>query len=401
MINTTTFLECKFFTNTQDTIEPDLLDFCKTISESKQLSMMGNSLAVMNVSVVDRLLQRWKKEMMNITPYYAIKSLPDNQIIDKMSYFDCASSAEFKQVIGRGKNPKNIIFANTAKRPNDILEARDYGIELMTADSIFEVQKILELYPECGIVLRVAPSDAGATFTTFAHKFGSVSFENSKAIIDLCIKNLKGFSFHVGCGQTDIEAWSNAMILVDQLYQYVLSEYPEYYDSVYMIDIGGGYSSDVTAIQLTDIRKSLNNWIMKYYDKQWIAEPGRFFSADVMTLLCPIISKNLRNNDRQYYVLGDSIHHTFSCIIFDLHKPRQLTCDDWDATLKLCDGSMVGFTCDGVDVLYHGLLPYDLPIGTILILEGIGAYSTASANSFNGFTAPEVVYYDQSHNEKT
>ena len=394
MINTSTFLECKFFTNTTDIIAPDLMKFCKKISEEKQLSMMGNSLAIMNVSVVDKLLNKWESEMKNITPYYAIKSLPDDKILDKMTYFDCASSAEFKQVIGRGKHPENIIFANTAKRPNDIIEARDYGINLMTADSIFEVKKILELYPECGIVLRVAPSDAGAQFTTFAHKFGSVSFDNSKKIIDTCIGNLKGFSFHTGCGQTDIDAWSNAMILVDELFRYVLSEYPDYYDKVKIIDIGGGYSTDSTAIQLTDIRKSLNSWMEKYSDKNWIAEPGRFFSADVMTLLCPIISKNLRNDNRQYYVIGNSIHHTFSCIIFDLHKPRDLTLLDWDANLNLCDGTMVGETCDGIDVLYHGVLPYDLPIGTILVFEGIGAYSNASANHFNGFLPPEVVYYN-------
>ena len=114
-----------------------------------------------------------------------------------------------------------------------------------------------------------------------------------------------------------------------------------------------------------------------------------------MTVLCPIISKNLRNDDRQYYVIGNSIHHTFSCIIFDLHKPRDLVPKDWKEDLELCDGTIVGETCDGIDVLYHGLMPYDLPIGTILIFEGIGAYSNASANQFNGFLPPEVVYYNR------
>ena len=389
------FMECKFFTNTKETIDPKLLQFCKRMSHTKQLSMKGCSLTVMNVDKVDDLLHQWHSEMKDITPYYAIKALPDNKIIDKMSYFDCASAAEFKQVIDRGKNPKNIIYANTAKRPADIMEAKLYGIELMTADSVYEVQKILEIYPECGIVLRLAPCDAGASFTTFAHKFGSVSYENSKDIIDLCYKNLKGFSFHVGCGQTDLNAWSNAMLLVDELFDYIKLCYYDYYKHVKMIDIGGGYSSDSTAIQLTDIRVSLNSWINKYADKNWIAEPGRFFSSHLMTVLCPIISKNLRNDDRQYYVIGNSIHHTFSCIIFDLHKPRQLVPKDWKEDLELCDGTMVGETCDGIDVLYHGLLPYDLPIGTILIFEGIGAYSNASANHFNGFTPPEVVYYNR------
>jgi len=386
-------LECKFFTNTADTIDEDLKTFCERIVKIKQISNSGESISVLNTALVDTLLDRWNTEMKGITPYYAVKALPDDKIIDKMTYFDCASAAEFKNVISRGKNPENIIYANTAKRPFDIIEAKNHGVKLMTADSIFEVEKMMRLYPECGVVLRVAPSDSGAQFTKFAHKFGSVSNENSKRIIDKCYKNLKGISFHVGCGQTNINAWSDAMLLVDELFTHVKQKYPEHYDNVNIIDIGGGYCSDVTALQLTDIRETLNNWMVKYSDKRWIAEPGRFFCADVMTLLCPIISKNLRDNDRQYYVIGNSIHHTFSCIIFDLHKPRQLTAADWPPNTVLCDGTIVGETCDGIDVLYHGIMPYDLDIGAILIFQGIGAYSNASANHFNGFLPPENVYY--------
>ena len=386
-------LECKFFTNTADTIDEDLKTFCVRIAKIKQISNSGESISVLNIALVDTLLDRWNTEMKGITPYYAVKALPDDKIIDKMTYFDCASAAEFKNVISRGKNPENIIYANTAKRPFDIIEAKNHGVKLMTADSIFEVDKMMQLYPECGIVLRVAPSDSGAQFTKFAHKFGSVTSDNSKRIIDKCYKNMKGISFHVGCGQTNINAWSDAMLLVDELFTYIKQKYPDYYDNVNIIDIGGGYCSDVTALQLTDIRESLNNWMGKYNDKRWIAEPGRFFCADVMTLLCPIISKNLRDNDRQYYVIGNSIHHTFSCIIFDLHKPRQLTADDWPPNTVLCDGPIVGETCDGIDVLYHGIMPYDLDIGAILIFQGIGAYSNASANQFNGFLPPESVYY--------
>jgi ornithine decarboxylase len=386
-------LECKFFVNTSDTIDANLRAYCENIANIKQISHTGKSVSVMNTALVDNLLDRWNAEMSGITPYYAVKALPDEKIIDKMTYFDCASAAEFKGVIARGKNPENIIYANTAKRPMDIVEAKNYGIKVMTADSIHEVEKILRLYPECGIVLRVAPSDSGAQFTKFAHKFGSVTSENSKRIIDRCPKNIRGFSFHVGCGQTNINAWSDAMMLVEELFEYIKSNHPDCYETANIIDIGGGYCSDVTALHLTDIRASLNDWMIRYSDKRWIAEPGRFFCADVMTLLCPIISKNLRDDDRQYYVIGNSIHHTFSCIIFDLHKPRQLTAEDWPPNTTLCDGTVVGETCDGVDVLYHGILPYDLDIGTVLIFQGIGAYSNASANHFNGFTPPETVYY--------
>ena len=254
-------LECKFFTNTNETIDPKLKKFCEEISKTKQISNTGKSIAILNTSLVDNLIQRWNTEMKDIIPYYAVKALPDDKIIDKMSYFDCASATEFKNVISRGKNPENIIYANTAKRPIDIIEAQNHGVKIMTADSIFEIEKMLKLYPDCGIVLRVAPSDSGAQFTKFAHKFGSVSSDKSKEIIDRCYKNLKGFSFHVGCGQTNINAWSDAMLIVDDLFDYIKNKYPEYYEKISIIDIGGGYCSDVNALQLIDIRLSLNKWI--------------------------------------------------------------------------------------------------------------------------------------------
>ena len=87
------------------------------------------------------------------------------------------------------------------------------------------------------------------------------------------------------------------------------------------------------------------------------------------------------------------IHHTFSCIIFDLHKPKQLSEEDWGR--DTIDGVIVGETCDGVDVLYNGLVGKDLEIGDVLVFEKIGAYSNASANHFNGFEPPKVVYFNR------
>lgn len=395
-------LEMKWFTSTKDIIQPKLMRFCKKVSEDRKINFTGQSVAVLDVNLVDKLIKKWETEMTGITPYYAVKALPDNKIIEKMNYFDCASAQEIKQVLSLGKNPNNIIYANTAKRPQDILDAKNLGVKLTTVDGIWEADKINSIYPECGLVLRICASDKGAQFTTFAHKFGSVTSEKSKHIIDKYHKNIRGFSFHVGCGQTNINAWSEAMEIVDELFEYIKKQYPECYNNVEYIDMGGGYSTDDKSLQIIDIRKSINHWKAKYHDKKWIAEPGRFFCADVLTLLCPIISKNLRDKDRQYYVIGNSIHHTFSCIIFDLHKPRDLTEDDFPPNelgdISLCDGTVVGETCDGVDVLYHGLVPYDLDIGTVLVFGGMGAYSNASANHFNGFHPPEIIYYYDDEN---
>ena len=384
-------VNCKFFDDSL-THDTELWKFYESTAKSLHLSFTGQSICVINPNLVDDLLKKWEREMSGILPFYAVKALPDDRIIKKMKYFDCASAQEFKQVISLGADPKNIIYANTAKRPADIVEAKKCGIKLMTLDSIFEADKIMSLYPECGLVLRLAVSDKGAQFTTFAHKFGSTSVENSKKIIDKYFKKIKGFSFHVGCGQTNKNAWSDAMEMVDELFSYVLEKYPMYYDNITFIDIGGGYSTDSNSLPLTTIRCSLDFWKEKYFDKVWIAEPGRFFCADTMTLLCPIISKNMRHG-KQYYVIGNSIHHTFSCIIFDLHKPKQLSEEDWG--IDVVEGVIVGETCDGVDVLYNGLVGKDLEIGDVLVFEKIGAYSNASANHFNGFEPPKVVYFNR------
>ena len=240
MINTFRMLEMKWFTSTKDIVKPKLMQFCKTLSENHNLSFTGQSLAVLDVNLVDKLIKKWETEMTGITPYYAVKALPDNKIIEKMSFFDCASAQEIKQVLALGKNPENIIYANTAKRPNDIYEAKELGVKLTTVDGIWEADKIMNIYPECGLVVRICASDKGAQFTTFAHKFGSVSSEKSKQIIDKYIGNIKGFSFHVGCGQTNINAWSEAMEIVDELFEYIKVKYPMYYDNVQYIDMGGG-----------------------------------------------------------------------------------------------------------------------------------------------------------------
>lgn len=390
-------VQCNMFCNSNFKINEELKKF--VYNKSPELIKKGKSICVIDLKTVDKLTQIWEKKMHPIIPHYAIKALPDNKICNFFEYFDCASANEFEQVIKLGKNPENIIYANTAKRMDDILQAKKFGVKLVTADSIHECIKINELYPECGIVLRIATSDEGAQFTKFAHKYGVVTYKNSCAIIDYLMlnNNLKGFSFHVGCGQTNRNAWNEAMVKVDKLFQYILDNYPDNYDSVKIIDIGGGYSTDENSIPIDVIRNSLDNWIQKYNDKKWIAEPGRFFSADAMTLLCPIISKNLRNQDRQYYVIANSIHHTFSCIIFDLHLPKNMDENDWinldDGKLLNCvDGTIVGETCDGIDVLYHGKVAEKLPIGTLLVFPGMGAYSNASANHFNGFLPPEIYY---------
>ena len=373
-------------------IENEFRNFIIQTNYKYQLSKLGKSIAIINTYEVDNLIEKWNLIMYPIIPHLAIKSLPDDKIISKFEYFDCASANEIKKVLALGKNPNHIIFENTAKTTEDILFALENNVKLFTVDGIPECLKLLQLCPDSKIVLRLTASDEGAQFTKFAHKYGCINFKFACQIIDLLIinNNLKGFSFHVGCGQTNENAWSDALIKIDELFEYIKINYRDKINFVNIIDIGGGFSLDENAIPLEIIKGTLIPLINKYHSKIFIAECGRFFTATAMTLLSPIISSNVRINNLKYYVLANSIHHTFSCILFDLHKPNELTENHWinilnNQNITCVDGSIVGYTCDGIDVIYNGLVPTDLQIGSLIIFPHMGAYSNASANHFNGF----------------
>jgi ornithine decarboxylase len=60
------------------------------------------------------------------------------------------------------------------------------------------------------------------------------------------------------------------------------------------------------------------------------------------------------------------------------------------------DGPSVlwGATCDSADVLAEGVRLPRLRVGDWLRVDGMGAYSRASASRFNGFELTEAVYVE-------
>ena len=55
---------------------------------------------------------------------------------------------------------------------------------------------------------------------------------------------------------------------------------------------------------------------------------------------------------------------------------------------------VAGPTCDSIDIVSRDQMLPDLEIGDLLIVPGMGAYTRASATSFNGFQPPATVVDD-------
>lgn len=328
-----------------------------------------------------------------------MKSNPDSKILEWLKEtgkvnVDCASPNEMKLAINYGFKSNEIIYANTMKSNNDIVESLQYNIGLTTVDSIEAVEQIAKLDWVPNILVRLAVDDSGSR-SPFSIKFGARKEEWQKIVsaIDYYKLPLEGVSFHIGSSSSNPKAFQNA-ILKCREFQKQTNKY------LNTVDIGGGFLPDeaIFSRSANKINKEIVNWDERR-PMRWIAEPGRFFSNPVQTLYTPIVfSKESETNRR--YIIDDSLYGQFTSIPFDHSSPHwqllnnKLIPINRQKTNK--DAMFFGKTCDSMDfIAVHKNAP-NYQIGDILAFPNMGAYTSATASRFNGFDLPTKHYITES-----
>jgi len=198
---------------------------------------------VVDISEIVNRLLLWQSALPQVNPFYAVKTNPDAVIVKAMAAlgagFDCASEHEMKQVLETGTPPTRIIFAQPRKFDSGIRFAKQHGIKKMTFDSVDELQKMAQLFPDSEFVLRIKTDDSHSS-APLSIKFGA-TLELSRQLIKLCAEkklNLIGISFHVGSGATDPEAYRKSIADAAGLIQYARDHYKM---DLRFLDIGGGW----------------------------------------------------------------------------------------------------------------------------------------------------------------
>lgn len=158
-----------------------------------------------------------------------------------------------------------------------------------------------------------------------------------------------------------------------------------------IVDIGGGFpvSYDDNIPDFEKLAEIINFECSRLFadDVQIIAEPGRFLVANSAHLISEIIGKSMREG-KLYYHLNDGIYNTFSSVIFENWLPNFEAFKEGENAV--C--AVVGPTCDSFDKISLAVvLPNNLEIGDYLITKDIGAYSTVSNTTFNGFEGPLII----------
>ena len=313
----------------------------------------GTPLLVIDHDELRKNFRTFRKYLPRVQPYFAVKAGADPAVVRTLfkegSSFDVASMPEFE-----------LVYAMIKGMP-----AR---------------------------VLRLKVSNTGA-MVELSSKFGASPGEAVDLILEADRRGLvvEGVSFHVGSQTTNYQNYVEALNLTADIYAEAKARA---YTKMNLVDIGGGFPApyDATVRPFRELARIINSEIKRLFPKEIeiLAEPGRFFVATAGHSVAKIIGKSVRDGKPSYY-LDDGVYHTYSGQIFDHCKYPIKAFKGGRTRLS----AVFGPTCDAFDVISVAENLPDLKRDDYVYSEMIGAYTYASATTFNGFSPATVVHVNE------
>ena len=349
---------------------------------------------VLDLDVVRDNYASFARALPDTRVFYAVKANPAPEVLDLLarlgSCFDAASVVEIEQVLAAGGSADRISFGNTIKKERDIARAHALGVGLFAVDCEAEVEKVARAAPGAKVFCRILCNGEGAEWP-LSRKFGCAPEMAVKVLEHAHRLGLVayGLSFHVGSQQRNPRMWDGALGASAAIFR----ELAERGIGLQMVNLGGGfptrYLKDVPAVRqygqaiFRALRKHFGNRI-----PETIIEPGRGMvgNAGIIEAEVVLVSRKSENDATRWVYLDIGKFNGLAETMDEMIRYPIRTAFDDDA-MSPC--VLAGPTCDSVDVLYEKepyLLPVSLEIGSKVLIEGTGAYTTTySAVGFNGF----------------
>lgn len=352
----------------------------------------GTPMLAVSRSALRRQVARFREALPRVEPYYAVKANPHPEILKTLAGckvgFDVASIGEMDAVLAAGVRPADLIYANTIKPTASLQQAMAKGVDLMTFDSEYELDKLAEHAPGAKVLVRIKVPNVGSV-VELSLKFGAEPADAMAMLIKAHQLGLVpvGVSFHVGSQCTHVENYIQALELAAILVRdSMLKRLP-----IQIVDIGGGMPIphfDHEEDLFDRFAPAISGEIDRLFAPgvRLIAEPGRFLVGPAGMLVMRVIGRAIRENKHWYY-LDDGVYGGLSGMIFD-HAKYEFKVTRGGRTLL---STLAGPTCDSLDIIARGEQLPQLDLGDIVYVENVGAYSAASATGFNGLPAPQTV----------
>lgn len=335
-----------------------------------------------------------QKYMPRVKIHYAVKANPDINIVKKLaslgSYFDVASEGEINQLHELGIAGKKMVYANPFKLKAGLKACNVAGVNRFTFDSSSELDKIASICPNSNVLLRVKIDNTNA-IVDLNKKFGASvdkTFELFEKASSLGL-NVMGLCFHVGSQALTSEPYINALKKCRELFD----EAKEKGYNLTALDIGGGYPARTISddIDISKILTEINDAVEEFFpDVEVWSEPGRFLCATAVNLVTRVIGITERNG-YPWYFLDDGVYGTFSGVLFDHWEYELISFNQGEPVAS----TFAGPSCDSLDVICTDYMIPPLKMDDLILVPVCGAYSSASATTFNGFEKAQTVVWEE------
>lgn len=354
----------------------------------------GSPLLVLSLEQVKQNYELLKKYMPRVAVHYAIKANPHPEILRVMkemgSCFDVASDGEIRTLHDMGVEGERLIYANPVKTGVGLRACNECGVHKMTFDSASEIAKIQAACPGTTVLLRLRIDNSSA-HVDLNKKFGTAR-ENA---LDLMLKakeaglDMAGIAFHVGSQTVSAETYLHALDIARELFEEAKAAGLE----LRILDIGGGFPIPEPKVKfnLPEMLQQINARLDEDFPNIEIwSEPGRYICGTAVNLITSVIGVTERGG-QPWYFLDEGLYGTFSGVIFDQWDFKLISFKEGEERVA---ATFAGPSCDSLDIMFRGRMTAPLEVGDLLLVPACGAYTSASATTFNGFSRARFVIWE-------
>lgn len=353
----------------------------------------GTPLLVLSLEQIEKNYRVLRTHLPRVKVFYAIKANPHRRILELMrdlgSNFDVASDGEIMELSSLGVDGSRMIYANPMKTVNGLRACRNAGVGKMTFDSAGEIDKMARECPGATVLLRIRIDNSSA-HVDLNKKFGAAREQALELLLKARNAGLDaaGIAFHVGSQTTSADPYLYALDIAREIFEEAAAAGMQ----LRIMDIGGGFPIPEPKVRfnLQEMLNQINARLDEDFPGVEIwAEPGRFICGTAVNLITSVIGVTERGG-QPWYFLDEGLYGTFSGVLFD----------QWDFKLiSFKEGEQVAATfagpsCDSLDIMFRGKMTVRQEEGDLILVPICGAYTSASATTFNGFSKANFVVWE-------
>lgn len=354
----------------------------------------GSPLLILSLKQIEENYNCLKQYMPRVRVFYAIKANPHQRILETMinlgSSFDVASDGEINLLHDMSVSGERLIYANPVKTTGGLQACRQCGVQKMTFDSASEIDKIKAVCPDASVLLRLRIDNSSA-HVDLNKKFGAAR-EDALALMLKAKEaglDMAGIAFHVGSQTVSADPYLQALDIVRELFE----EAEEAGLNLRILDIGGGFPIPEPKVKFNfpEMLKQINARLDEDFPETEIwAEPGRYICGTAVNLITSVIGVNERGG-QPWYFLDEGLYGTFSGVIFDQWDFKLISFKEGDEKVA---ATFAGPSCDSLDIMFRGKMTVPLEVDDLLLVPSCGAYTSASATTFNGFSKAQFIIWE-------